>query len=282
MTTQLPEPAKVWTRYVALGDSFTEGMSDEDPARAGAYVGWADRLAMQLAAVAAGHDESFRYANLAVRGRLLADVVGPQLDRAVSLGPDLVSMVGGGNDLLRPGVDVDDIASRLDAAVVRLRETGADVMLATPVDPVAAPLIRRLRGRFAVHTSNLFSIAHRHGCYVLNQWGMRVLTDGRMWSQDRIHMTAEGHRRVALAAYSALGYDTEDEWRVPLDPAPVVSRRQSAAENLAWARDHLAPWVRRRLRGRSSGDTVTAKRPDLEPVTSPDSVPPPVTAHPAD
>ena len=95
--------ARAWTRYVAVGDSFTEGMSDPDPSTPDAYVGWADRLATLLAP----HVEEFSYANLAVRGRKLADVTGPQLDAALALEPDLVSIVGGGNDLLRPRADVD-------------------------------------------------------------------------------------------------------------------------------------------------------------------------------
>ena len=265
--THLPARGKTWSRYVAIGDSFTEGMSDVDPHLEGRYIGWADRLAAHLATLAGevGHD--FAYANLAVRGRLLADVIGPQLDAAIALGPDLVSMVGGGNDILRARADLDSIAARLEAAVVRIRAAGADVLLATPVDPADAPLIRHLRGRHAIHTANLFSIAQQHGCYVINQWGMHALRDWRMWAEDRIHMTSEGHRRVALSALSALGHSTDRaDWSTPLPAGPVVSRREWAAANAAWAREHLAPWVQRRLRGASSGDQVTAKRPALLPV----------------
>ena len=265
--SHLPEPGRTWTRYVAIGDSFTEGMSDPDPVSPDAYIGWADRLAAHLATLAreAGHE--FAYANLAVRGRLLADVIGPQLDAALDLGPDLVSMVGGGNDILRPRADLDAIATRLEEAVVRIQSTGADVLLATPTDPADAPVFRYLRGRHAIHSANIFSIAQQHGCYVINQWGMRALQDWRMWSDDRIHMTDEGHRRVALNALSALGHETDRaEWSTPLPPAPPVGRREAVTANVAWVRTHLAPWVQRRLRGESSGDTLTAKRPALRPV----------------
>jgi lysophospholipase L1-like esterase len=265
--THLPERGKVWHRYVAIGDSFSEGMSDEDPSRPGSYIGWADRLAGHLSALAQDAGGDFAYANLAVRGRLLADVIGPQLDAALALGPDLVSMVGGGNDILRPKADLDAIAGRLEAAVVRIRRTGADVLLATPTDPVGAPVLKHLRGRHAIHSANVFSIAQHHGCYVINQWGMRALQDWRLWSEDRIHMTSEGHRRVALNALSALGHETDRaDWSTPLPAADPVSRREAVVANAEWARTHLAPWVQRRLRGESSGDTVGAKRPDLQPL----------------
>jgi lysophospholipase L1-like esterase len=265
--SHLPEPGRVWSRYVAIGDSFTEGMSDADPSHPGAYVGWADRLAAHLSTIAHEGGREFSYANLAVRGRLLADVIGPQLEAALGLGPDLVSMVGGGNDILRPRADLDSIAARLEQAVVRIRSAGADVLLATPVDPADAPLIRHLRGRHAIHSANIFSIAQQHGCYVINQWGMRALRDWRLWADDRIHMTSEGHRRVALNALSALGHETDRaEWSTPLPPAPPVGRRESATATALWMRTHLAPWVQRRLRGQSSGDSVSAKRPGLGPL----------------
>lgn len=271
-----PAPAApVWTRYVAIGDSFTEGMSDADPDREGAYVGWADRLARRLDALAAEQHLPFGYANLAIRGRTLADVVGPQLDAALALGPDLVSMVGGGNDLLRPTVDLDRLADRIETAVVRLRRSGADVLLATPTDTRDAGLFRPLRGRHAVHTANLFTIAQRHGCHVLNLWGMAALRDWRMWAPDRIHLTTEGHRRVALAALTALGHPVEDPgWEVPLAAAEPEPWRDRVRSDLAWARTHAAPWVQRRVRGTSSGDLLAAKRPHLGRFRDPDEPPP--------
>lgn len=265
--THLPPAGRVWTRYVAIGDSFTEGMSDPDPERPGHYVGWADRLAGHLAVIARDAGQELAYANLAVRGRLLADVIGPQLDAALALSPDLVSMVGGGNDTLRPRADLDSIAARLEEAVLRIQAAGADVLLATPVDPAGAPLIRHLRGRHAIHAANIFSIAQHHGCYVINQWGMSALRDWRLWADDRIHMTSEGHRRVALNALSALGHETDRaDWRTPLPPLAPLGRRETASANAAWARTYLAPWIQRRLRGQSSGDAVRAKRPALAPL----------------
>ena len=256
-----------WTRYVAIGDSFTEGMSDPDPAVPGQYVGWADRLAVDLARYASDAGASFGYANLAVRGRLLADIVGPQLDAALTMEPDLVSIVGGGNDILRPSVDVEAMAARLEAAVARIRESGADVLMATPVDPVEAPVVRAARGRSARFAALVWGIAQRHDARVIDMWSFTALRDWRMWADDRIHLTGEGHRRVALAALWTLGHETdESDWRTPLPPSAPVPRREALAGNAKWAREYLAPWVQRRLRGESSGDLLTAKRPAVTPL----------------
>ena len=262
---------KIWTRYVALGDSFTEGMSDTDPAHPDRYVGWADRLAALLDGQAAAAGRDFGYANLAVRGRKLDDVVGRQLDDALQLDPDLVSVVGGGNDILRPRADVDALAARLERAVATLRASGADVLMVTPVDPKGAPVIRHTRGRVATYAAHIHSIARRHGAYVVDQWGMTALQDWRMWAEDRLHMTGEGHRRVALHAFSVLGHTAEGtDWAEPLPAAASLPRRVAVRGHVEWTRDHLGPWVVRRLRGRSSGDLVQPKRTVLGPVRQPD------------
>lgn len=262
-----PAP-RAWSSYVAIGDSFTEGMSDADPGNPGSHVGWADRLAALLAA----HADGFTYANLAVRGRKLADVAGPQLEAALALEPELVSIVGGGNDILRPRADVDALAHQLEEAVARIRATGADVLMATPTDPAGAPIVGLTRGRVGTYIAHIWSIAQRHGCYVLNQWACDFLKDWRMWAEDRIHMTPEGHRRVALAAYAALGHQPGTaDWTVPLPPQEPAALVTSVRGHAVWAKDYVGPWVHRRLTGRSSGDTVTAKRPTLSPPDVPDS-----------
>jgi lysophospholipase L1-like esterase len=256
-----------WTRYIALGDSFTEGMTDPVSGQDDVHRGWADRLAEILhARSVADGGPGLEYANLAVRGRLLPQILGQQLPVALRAGPDLVSLVGGGNDVLRPGSDPDVLAERLEGAVAQLRESGADVLMATGVDPRNAPLIKLTRGKVATYNCHIWSIAARHGARVIDQWGMTELHDWRMWADDRIHLSSAGHRRVALAAAAALGISADDDGTdEPLPPLPVRSRRETVLEDAAWARSYVAPWVRRRLRGQSSGDDRQAKRP--EPLT---------------
>ncbi len=244
-----------WTCFVALGDSFTEGLDDAAPA--GGFRGWADRLADLLA----DRSPALQYANLAVRGRLLPQITDEQVPAALALHADLVSLVGGGNDVLRPGADPDALAERLEAAVVRLRASGADVLLATGVDPVKSPLINLTRGKVATYNSHIWSVARRQQAFVLDLWGMTSLQDRRMWATDRIHLTADGHRRVALHAMDALGVGSGEDWATPLPPAPARVRREAVREDAQWVREYVGPWVGRRLRGRSSGDAVQAKRP---------------------
>ncbi|GAA1390384.1 SGNH/GDSL hydrolase family protein [Luteococcus peritonei] len=265
---------KTWQRYVAIGDSFSEGMCDPDPSRENSYLGWTDRLAHLLAADAreAGHD--LAYANLAIRGRLLDDILGRQLPLALELKPDLVSLVGGGNDVLRPGSDVDALSQRMEQAVVQLRSAGIDVLMATPTDPKEAPLLRATRSRCAIYLANLHTIARRHGCALVDQWGLDEIKDWRMWAEDRLHMTPEGHVRVALAAYEALGGDPSDRPEA-LPPAAPVGRAQWLRENAQWAREYVRPWVHRRLTGRSSGDGLSAKRPELVVVDPDEQLPTP-------
>ncbi|GAA1020913.1 SGNH hydrolase [Acrocarpospora pleiomorpha] len=248
------------TRYrsfVALGDSFTEGLND--PGADGRFRGWADRVAERLARLEPG----FRYANLAVRGKLIDQIVADQVPVALEMRPDLISFCAGGNDLLRPGSDPDRMAKKVAAAVRDLRGTGADVLMFTGVDPRDTPIMRRARGKFATYYLHLRSIADLCGCLVVDQWSMQGLRDWRAWSDDRLHMNEDGHRMVAAKVLDVLGVSAEDNWRKVWPPREHVNLSAKRREDAQWLREHFGPWIGRRLRGTSSGDNVTAKRPDL-------------------
>lgn len=248
-------------RLVAVGDSFTEGVGDPDPARPNGVRGWADRVAAVLAA----REPDFRYANLAIRGRLLGQVLSEQLEPALAMEPDLVTLYAGGNDLMRPKVDIDALADEYDKAVARLTETGATVVLFTGVDGVEDPLFRKMRGRTAIYNEHVRLIAARHGARLVDMWAMRRLRDRRLWSPDRLHLNSQGHAEIAMAVLDTLGVPHELS-AAELGPRPFVHRRRQRAEDLRWAREHALPWLRRRLRGESSGDTLSPKRPVLAPV----------------
>jgi lysophospholipase L1-like esterase len=196
--------------FLALGDSFTEGLNDR--AADGSYRGWADRFADLLAADQPG----LRYANLAIRGKLLGEVAEEQVPRAIELRPDLVSIAAGGNDILRPSSDPDVLARTFDAAVAELRAAGCQVLLFTGFDPSAFPVIRMLRGKVAAYNMHLRAIAAARDCVLVDLWSMRILVDRRMWSADRLHLNSEGHRRVALFVAETAGVPVTADWREPL------------------------------------------------------------------
>ncbi|MEU8571273.1 SGNH/GDSL hydrolase family protein [Streptomyces pathocidini] len=247
-----------YTSLVALGDSFTEGMSDALPD--GSYRGWADVLAGRLAARAPG----FRYANLAVRGKLIGQIVDEQVDLAATMGADVVTLVGGLNDTLRPKCDLNEVCDRLEEAVTRLAPSCRRlVLMRSPArrGPVAMRFLPRMERLFA----HLETLGQRHGAVVVDLFGAEVLGDSRLWADDRLHLNAEGHRRVAEAVWQTLGHEPAEDWRAALPPAVPAPWPVRQAGHLRFAREHLVPWIGRRLTGRSSGDGLPPKRAELLP-----------------
>lgn len=248
--------------YAAVGDSFTEGVGDPGPD--GAFVGWADRLAVLLDDRTPEH--SFRYANLAVRGKLLDQIVEDQLSRAVELAPDLVTFAAGGNDIIRPGTDPDDVAERFEKAVARLTSAVGTVMVTTGFDTRDVPVLKHLRGKIATYNGHVRAVADRYGCPVLDLWSLKTVQDRRAWDDDRLHLSPEGHTRVALRAGQALGVEVPADPDQPWPAQPPRGTLEVRRDDIHWAREFLVPWIGRRLRGESSGDHVAAKRPDLLPL----------------
>ncbi len=255
-----------WTRYVALGDSITEGFCDPAPAKTGPvpgaeWLGWADRLAVILDGHARLGRTSFEFANLAVRGRRIAHVVENQIPRAIGLRADLVSVMIGGNDLMSPKADPDALATRLEEGIRRLRSSGANVLLANCFDPQFAFFLKPFRGRAAVFNADIWSIARANEASVLDVWGIREFQQTSMWAADRVHLSTLGHRLLAARAAHVLG--------IPY--AEIAARSPSAADAQApppdalpfstWLRVYAIPWAGRRLRGVSAGDGLGPKLP---------------------
>ncbi|MFD7026671.1 SGNH/GDSL hydrolase family protein [Streptomyces sp. NPDC059917] len=248
--------------YAAIGDSFTEGVGDPGPGEI--FVGWADRLAVLLADQRDEHD--FRYANLAVRGKLLDQIVAEQVPRAKELAPDLVTFCAGGNDIIRPGSDPDDVAERFEAALADLVGSVGQVMITTGFDTRDVPVLKHIRGKVATYSAHVRSIADRYGCPVLDLWSLKSVQDRRAWDDDRLHLSPEGHTRVALRAAQVLGLDVPADPDQPWPPQQPRGSAEVTRDNIQWAREYLVPWIGRRLRGESSGDHMEAKRPDLLPL----------------
>lgn len=257
-----------WESYVAIGDSFSEGLWDIVPERPDQCRGWADLLALTMSArrQAAGL-APLKYANLAIRGKLLRSIIDEQLEQAIDMKPQLISIIGGGNDILRPNVDIDLIASHLDHAVARARSAGVDVLMGTGTDFGGHGSLALTRSRVALFNAHIWSIAAHRGAYVQDMWGTRAIGDPRLWADDRIHLTTEGHYKAADIALVGLRLRPENpRYRIPLDPAPEPGLKVRALDSLDWAKVHVGPWVKRRLTGTSSGDSLTPKYPTLEEI----------------
>ncbi|MGW7314152.1 SGNH/GDSL hydrolase family protein [Streptomyces sp. NPDC054854] len=247
-----------YTSFVAVGDSFTEGMSDLLPD--GSYRGWADLLAARLAR----REPDFRYANLAVRGKLIGQIAGEQAPVAATMRADVVTLVGGLNDTLRPKVDMGRVRGHLEEAVALLAPScGQLVLMRSPGRN--GPVMDRFRPRMEELYVILDELAEQHGALLVDLYGAPVLAEPRMWDVDRLHLTAEGHRRVAEAVWQALGLPPEEDWRAPLPTAVATGWPARRTEDLRFARRHLLPWIGRRLTGRSSGDGLPPKRAELLP-----------------
>lgn len=265
-----------WTRYVALGDSFTEGIGDPEESQPGYHRGWADRVAEELAA----RTQHFAYANLAVRGRLIEQIRDEQVAPALELQPDLITVCAGGNDVIRPGSDPDEIARILDTLVQLLATTGATIVIFNGPDVRETPVVGSIRGKVAIFNENVRTVAQRHDAVVADMWSLRELTRQDMWDSDRLHFSPLGHHTIARMVLDTLNVTHDLN---PVQPRPLTERswREARVDDVLWARQHLFPWVLRRLRGRSSGDGITPKRPNIEPLFG-GSMPPGVAEADAD
>ena len=243
-------------RYAAIGDSFTEGVGDDFPD--GSVRGWADLVA---AGLAAAQGAPIEYANVAVRGRLLEDIAGHQLDAVLGLDPPptLLTLNGGGNDMLRPRTDVAALAERSARVVRRCADAGVRLVLISGADPSDhIPLGRVVRRRGEELTARIADLAAAHDVTFVDCFHDTELHRPAYWSPDRLHLGPPGHRRVAgLILRGILG--TADAPGIPDDPG--ADRAPGRRVEFRYYREHVLPWVARRLRGRSSGDTVTAKHP---------------------
>jgi phosphatidylinositol alpha 1,6-mannosyltransferase len=261
----LPTPAarRPWSRFVALGDSITEGLCDASRMPSGEYRGWADRLA-QLLAHAGRRDEPFRYANLAVRSRRVRHLVEEQVPRALALRPQVVSILIGANDLVGRRVDPVAVAAELEPAVRELRAAGIDVLLVTPFLPRRRPALLFAR-RFAVFASELRRIAAHTGAVLLDtdayldDQGLPAIGDLDLWADDKVHLRPRGHRFLAYRAAEALGVPDAEALGC-LDAA--LHAADDPVQSGTWLRRDALPWVWRRLHGRTAGDGLVAKHAD--------------------
>ena len=246
----------VFTRYVALGDSFTEGVGDPHPSSPNSLRGWADRVADSLAAT----NPDLRYANLAVRGRRMDEILDEQLHTALMLEPDLVTVYAGMNNLLLLRNDIDAMMARYAEGLKALQQSGAVVLAFTAADLGTVPLFRRLRGRAAVYNELLRGIADDLGLALVDFWRFAEFRDSRLWDSDRIHLSPLGHERFAAKVLDTLAISHDLASRSLLSSTPPARDLRS---NLRWTAAFAAPYVAKRMRLARRGEAVGPKLTEL-------------------
>lgn len=243
-------------RFVVVGDSFSEGVGDPHVLYPNGFRGWGDRLARQLGRA----DPRWEYANVAIRSKLLDEVVTEQLEPALALRPTHLSFHAGGNDILSLRADMDALMGRYAQVLARLCGEVPVVVVFTIFDPRTTAVLEPLRRRLWVFNDTVRSLAEAHGAVLVDHARMREYEDPRLWAPDRIHMSRPGHKRMAAAVLEALGW----AHTLRIKALGEVERRpwpQAVADEVAFVRREVVPLVRRRVRGVREGDRTPPKWP---------------------
>ncbi len=223
-------------RYVAIGDSSTEGL--QDPDGAGGYRGWANRLAERVAQAQGG----LLYANLGVRGKRSRDIREEQLGPALAMKPDLATVFAGSNDILELGFDAGKLREELEHMMGALVGGKAVVLTFTLPDLTGVmPIGRFLAPRVRAMNETIREAAASTGARLIDFAAYSVGSDPRLWSEDRFHVNAEGHARIA--------------WRAAGSSPSACRGRMMTGSIHSRRRPHGAYGFARPNRGRGTGTT---------------------------
>lgn len=248
--------------FVALGDSFTEGVGDRDERLPNGVRGWADRVAEKLAKAEPG----WEYSNLAIRSKRLRHVVSEQLEPALAMKPALITLYAGGNDILDIGTDMAVLMDDYEKLVARLAGSGATVVLFTGFDVKVSAVLELLKKRNTIYNRRVRDIAAKYGAVLVDYWCLDAFHDQRMWDSDRLHMSKAGHKYLAGQVLDQLGVPHKiqpKEW----EPLPRLSLREWEQRQRRWVNDWVVPLFGRKIRGVTLGDTLSPRWP--EPVKVP-------------
>jgi len=245
-------------KYVAIGDSLSEGLGDWGFEHSREGCGWTDRLAGLLGQQAAIYGQDFEYANLAIRGSKMLEILTAQLEDAIALEPDLVTIMAGSNDLMKPSSQHPALQALLRGAIERLLASGCQVVVANTINPLHLRVFRRLARRAEGMTRLIEETAAEYGVPVLDVFRIEKFNDLCFWAEDMVHFSGYGHTRIANKAADLLQlshrFEEEEEFEM-LGPG------RNFFETIRWVWVYVLPFIGRRLRGASSGDGLEPKYP---------------------
>jgi lysophospholipase L1-like esterase len=254
-----------YSRYVAVGDSQTEGLWDGNDTVG--FLGFADRLAALIDSFYPG----LQYANLAIRGKLVADVLTEQLPQALAMRPDLITVCVGMNDVIQPGNSFGRALTNLEYIYATLADSGATVVTTTfPNVAQFLPLGRLVSGRLARINDAIRTAAQQYDFRLVDLYDAPSMRDLDTWDVDRVHASTKGHMLFAAAAAEALNLPgSNHDWAESGGGPTKLPFGSRTYGKVRWMQEKFMPWVWRRLRGKSSADGRVPKRPNLEPVSAP-------------
>ena len=251
----------LYRSYVALGDSLTEGLGDSGFAQNRANQGWADRLAGILAAEAKSFGEPFEYANLAVRGSTVAEILTSQLEDALRIQPDLVTIMAGANDIMSRQSGHPAIRALFRGAIKRLHEAGIQVLVVNTINPAHFSVFNVMAKKSRQMSDLIENVAAEFDAPVLDVYQLDHFARMSFWCDDLVHFSGHGHSLIANLAAEKLGLSFRT---LETDLNSICEPRWGLRENVAWFFVHVLPFWGRRLRGVSSGDKLNPKQFDLE------------------
>jgi lysophospholipase L1-like esterase len=175
------------------------------------------------------------------------------------------------NDVIQPGRSFGRALTDLEDVHAALAESGATVVTTTfPNVAQFLPLGRLVSGRLARINDAIRTAADQYNFRLVDLYDAASMRDLDTWDIDRVHASTKGHSLFAAAAAEALDLPgSNHDWAEASGTATRLQFRSRTYGQLRWAQEKLMPWVWRRLRGQSSADGRSPKRPRLEPLTRP-------------
>ncbi|MEC0093493.1 SGNH/GDSL hydrolase family protein [Paenibacillus macquariensis] len=188
----------MWKHFVALGDSFTEGIGDT--VEGAELKSWVDRFAHL-------HTPELQYTNLAKRGLVTHEVRLKQLEQALALQPDLVSLIAGANDILKGRWNRDEYKTDMELMINRLHKSGADIIIANLPDftvrlPLPVEQQHVVKAQLIEANEIIQSLSNEYKLYHIDCWNHPMAKDNTLWSKDLIHPNSRGYRVIAETIFN--------------------------------------------------------------------------------
>ncbi len=224
--------------------------------------GWTDRLAHLLSTDAEGRGHDFEYANIAIRGSKLEGIMDDQLEHALALRPDLVTILAGSNNFFSNAETVERLERIFRTGLQRLKIAGIHVIVANTINPCHLRFFGPVRPNAERMSRMIEHVAAELGFPVIDVYGMSELEHLEFWHRDMVHFSEIGHTHIANAAAAVL--DTTARFTAP-QYEPSFATDRPLGETVAWFLRDVVPFIERRLRRTSSGVGIAPKLPALVP-----------------